>query len=145
MVLVSYFNPTIMQKSPDSNSPYQNIVLRTVFFGLGVLFLSLGIIGIVVPGLPTTVFVLLAGYCWAKSSRRFYAWLLNHRLFGPMIVNWQTRRAVPRFAKYLAWLMMTLSVIVLYVQLPDAWRWLVWPLAAMSLAVGVWLARLPDA
>lgn len=127
------------------NLIHQSALMRAVYFVLGLACLILGLIGIVVPGMPTTVFILLAGYFWARSSRRFYAWLLAHRLFGRMIINWQTHRAIPRFAKYLAWSMMSLSTIILFFKLPSQWQWAAWLLAAVSLGVGIWMARLPDA
>lgn len=136
--------PKPTQPTPK-NLIHQSALMRAVYFVLGLVCLILGLIGIVVPGMPTTVFILLAGYFWARSSRRFYAWLLAHRLFGQMIINWQTHRAIPRFAKYLAWSMMSLSTIILFFKLPSSWQWVAWLLAAVSLGVGIWMARLPNA
>lgn len=140
--MITPLKPT--QPTPK-NLIHQSALMRAVYFVLGLVCLILGLIGIVVPGMPTTVFILLAGYFWARSSRRFYAWLLAHRLFGRMIINWQTHRAIPRFAKYLAWSMMSLSTIILFFKLPSPWQWATWLLAAVSLGVGIWMARLPDA
>lgn len=140
--MITPLKPT--QPTPK-NLIHQSALMRAVYFVLGLVCLILGLIGIVVPGMPTTVFILLAGYFWARSSRRFYAWLLAHRLFGRMIINWQTHRAIPRFAKYLAWSMMSLSTIILFFKLPSQWQWATWLLAAVSLGVGIWMARLPDA
>lgn len=136
--------PKPTQPTPK-NLIHQSALMRAVYFVLGLACLILGLIGIVVPGMPTTVFILLAGYFWARSSRRFYAWLLAHRLFGQMIINWQTHRAIPKFAKYLAWSMMSLSTIILFFKLPSPWQWAAWLLAAVSLGVGIWMARLPNA
>lgn len=132
-------------KRPADSLIHNNALIRGVFFGLGVVFLALGLIGVVVPGMPTTVFVLLAGYCWARSSRRFYAWLMAHRVFGKMLIDWQERRAMPRFAKYLAWAMMAISTVVMFIRLPDDWLWLGVVMAVAMLAVGIWMSRLPDA
>ena len=140
--MITPLKPT--QPTPK-NLIHQSALMRAVYFVLGLVCLILGLIGIVVPGMPTTVFILLAGYFWARSSRRFYAWLLAHRLFGQMIINWQTHRAIPRFAKYLAWSMMSLSTIILVFKLPSSWQWVAWLLAAISLGVGIWMARLPNA
>lgn len=140
--MITPLKPT--QPTPK-NLIHQSALMRVVYFVLGLACLILGLIGIVVPGMPTTVFILLAGYFWARSSRRFYAWLLAHRLFGRMIINWQTHRAIPRFAKYLAWSMMSLSTIILFFKLPSQWQWAAWLLAAVSLGVGIWMARLPNA
>lgn len=134
----------VMRRSTDMPI-HKNMLMRGVFFGLGVVFLVLGLIGVIVPGMPTTVFVLLAGYCWARSSKRFYTYLMSHRIFGKILTDWQERRAMPRFAKYLAWVMMTVSTLVMFVRLPDEWLWLGWVMAVVVLAVAIWMSRLPDA
>lgn len=120
-------------------------LLRVAFFVLGCVFFALGMLGVVTPGLPTTVFVLMAGYCWSKSSERLHRWLMRHRLFGKMIRDWQTRRAMPRRAKYLAWGMMAASNVWFFYALPSDKRWLFYVVAGLCLAAGLWMARLPDA
>lgn len=75
---------------------------KPIFFTIGILSLSLGYVGIVVPGLPTTVFILIAAWAFSKCSERFTLWLENHRIFGPIILNWQTYRGLSRRAKKLA-------------------------------------------
>lgn len=69
---------------------------------LGFFFLALAVLGVILPVMPTTCFVLLAAACFAKSSNRFYAWLLASRVFGPMIRDWQATRSMPRRAKFMA-------------------------------------------
>ena len=69
---------------------------------LGFFFLALAVLGVILPVMPTTCFVLLAAACFAKSSDRFYQWLLTSRIFGPMIQQWQTTRSMPRRAKIIA-------------------------------------------
>lgn len=69
---------------PTKNTPYSSL-MRVLFFILGCVFLIIGAVGIITPGLPTTVFVLLAAACWARSSKRFYQWLIQHHIFGKMI------------------------------------------------------------
>ena len=75
---------------------------RAAWFSLGTLALVLGAIGVVLPLLPTTPFVLLAAYAFAQSSERAHNWLLRHRLFGPMIDDWRAYGAIRRRAKILA-------------------------------------------
>lgn len=72
---------------------------KPIFFSIGILSLSLGYVGIVVPGLPTTVFILISAWAFSKCSDRFTFWLENHKLFGPMILNWKTYRGLSRRAK----------------------------------------------
>jgi uncharacterized membrane protein YbaN (DUF454 family) len=75
---------------------------RHLFTLLGFLALGLGGIGVVVPVLPTTPFVLLAAACFARSSPRFHRWLLRSRVFGAMIRRWQENRCVSRQTKAVA-------------------------------------------
>ena len=60
---------------------------KPVFFTIGILSLSLGYVGIVIPGLPTTVFILIAAWAFSKCSERFTFWIENHRIFGPIILD----------------------------------------------------------
>ena len=69
---------------------------------LGVLSLATGIVGIFVPLLPTTCFVLLAAACFARSSPRLHQWMLAHRWFGPIVHSWETDRSMPLGAKWMA-------------------------------------------
>lgn len=73
---------------------------------LGVLFLAVGAAGVVLPLLPTTPFVLLAAWCFAKSSPRMHAWLHSSTLFGPVLRNWEESRCMPRNARRMALTMM---------------------------------------
>lgn len=66
---------------------------------LGSISLALGIIGILLPVLPTTPFLLLASFCYLKSSRRLYDWLISHKIFGPYIYNYITYNAVYKGTK----------------------------------------------
>ena len=76
--------------------------MRILWLVLGLASLSLGIVGIVLPLLPTTPFLLLSAFCFARSSDRLHAWLLAHRIFGPLIENWHRERAIARSAKMAA-------------------------------------------
>jgi uncharacterized membrane protein YbaN (DUF454 family) len=75
---------------------------------LGFVFLGLGIIGIVLPLLPTTPFVLLSAACFARSSERWHRWLMANETFGPMIRNWEERRCISRRVKTIGILTMVL-------------------------------------
>lgn len=74
--------------------------VRLAFLALGFGALALGIIGIVVPLLPTTPFLILAAAAFARSSPRLEAWLLAHPRLGPGLRAWRARRAIPRPAKW---------------------------------------------
>lgn len=73
--------------------------IRFLFWVAGALSLMLAAIGIVLPGLPTTPFVLLAGACFVRASPRAHAWLLRNRTFGPMLRMWEQHRSIPRRVK----------------------------------------------
>ncbi len=83
--------------------------LRPVLWVAGTLALLLGIIGIVVPGLPTTPFVLLAGACYMRASPRAHAWLLRNRTFGPILREWEQHHSVAPRIKRIALVTMALT------------------------------------
>lgn len=76
--------------------------MRWLWGAAGGLALALGAAGIVLPLLPTVPFLLLAAFCFARSSDRLHRWLLDHRSFGPPIRNWQRSGAISRRAKIAA-------------------------------------------
>lgn len=69
---------------------------------LGYFFVALGGIGVVLPLLPTTPFILVAAGCFARSSPRCHQWLLDNRIFGPMIIDWQQHQCISRKTKLIA-------------------------------------------
>lgn len=77
-------------------------MFRSLWLLIGLTSLALGIAGVVLPLLPTTPFVLLAAYCFARSSPRLHDRLLANRTFGPLIRNWEQHRAIAPRAKRLA-------------------------------------------
>lgn len=76
--------------------------IRFAYLVAGFVLLGLGIIGAFLPLMPTTIFVILAAACFARSNKRIETWLLSHKRFGPMIIAWRTERAIPRRGKVLA-------------------------------------------
>lgn len=75
---------------------------RQIWMTLGVLALACGIVGAVLPLIPTTPFILLAAYAFAQSSPRLHGWLLHHRIFGPLIRNWERNGAIDKRTKAIA-------------------------------------------
>lgn len=119
-------------------------MIKKYFFGtVGAISLALGIIGIFLPVLPTTPFVLLTAACWAKASPRFHRWLHQHHYFGPMVQSWERNRAVPRKAKHLAAGMMTFSCLMVFWRFPEKW-WIGAACSVMCASVALWMWRLPD-
>ena len=115
---------------------------RWLWWLLAYASLGLGIVGIVVPGLPTVPFVLLAAFAAARGSRRLHDWLLAHRRFGPMIRDWEREGAVSRRAKRLATGMMALSAAVMFLTAPK-W-WMAATGTAIMACVALWLWRRPE-
>jgi uncharacterized protein len=113
---------------------------RVLWAAAGALALITGIVGIFLPLLPTTPFVLLAAFCFSRGSERCERWLLEHPRFGPIVRDWRTRRAVPLRAKQFASVTMVLGSLWGAFALPPQVAWLP---AAICAATAVWLWRLP--
>jgi uncharacterized membrane protein YbaN (DUF454 family) len=106
-------------------------------------FVLVGLAGVFLPVLPTTPFLLVAAACYARASRRFYNALLNSRLFGPAILEWQQHRAIARRTKLTAIALMSLTLgasIVFWIEE----TWLRGALALFGLALAAWLYRIPS-
>ena len=115
---------------------------RWLWWLLAYASLGLGIVGIVVPGLPTVPFVLLAAFAAARGSQRLRDRLLADRRFGPMIRDWERERAVSRRAKRLAIGMMALCAILLLLTAPKWWMAAIG--SAIMACVALWLWRRPE-
>ena len=83
--------------------------MKLVYQTLGFVSLLLGTLGAFLPLLPTTCFVLLSAWCFARSSPLCYRWLTSNRLFGAIIVQWQQHRCIPNHIKWIAIVSMLVS------------------------------------
>ncbi len=113
---------------------HERRALRWVYFGLGLASLGLGLVGTVLPLIPTTGPILLAGFFFARSSERFHNWLTGHRRFGPLIRDYQAGLGIPMRAKVLAVVMIaaTFGASLLLVVKSPGWR-----VALVLLAAGI--------
>ncbi len=116
---------------------------RLVLLGLGGFFTGLGMLGVVLPLLPTTPFLLLALWAFARSSRRFHDWLYDHPRFGPVLKAWRDHRVVPLRAKVLAVVVMAASLTwVTFLKTEPLWVPLV--MAGVMVPVALWLLSRPS-
>ncbi|GLH37844.1 MULTISPECIES: YbaN family protein [Pseudomonas] len=102
-------------------APASSKLARLLFALLAYVSLGIGLIAIVVPGLPTTEFILLAAWAATRSSPRLSAWLENHRLFGPILSNWRNGKIIARKAKVSATVSMLLCATLMLVLLDHGW------------------------
>jgi len=116
---------------------------KAIFFGMGVLCVGLGGIGLLLPVLPTTPFLLLAAACFARSSPRAHARLLNNKVFGPTIREWQISRSIPGRTKALA--ITVMSVMVAFSLILTSASFLVQAFLVICWAgVTIYLLRVPS-
>jgi len=100
--------------------PARSKLARLLYATLAYVSLGVGLVAIVIPGLPTTEFILLAAWAATRSSPRLSAWLENHRLFGPILHNWRNGKVIQRRAKVSATLSMLLCAGLMLVFLAIA-------------------------
>jgi hypothetical protein len=112
-----------------------SLAVRLLLALAGSVALALGIIGIFVPVLPTTPFLLLAAACYLRSSRRLYAWLLGHRLFGRTIRNYLQHKSVDRKTKIYALVLLWLSLTVSAILVPSAIVRILLPLIGIGVSI----------
>ncbi len=117
-------------------------MIRFLYLTLGLLSLLLGAIGLIVPLLPTVPFVILAAFCFARSSTRLERWLVGHPSFGTHISAWRSRGAISPAGKKAAILAFAVSMVMGFVLL--ALPWSLVP-AAAALIGGSWILSRPSA
>jgi uncharacterized membrane protein YbaN (DUF454 family) len=89
-------------------------IRKLAWMGLGFLSLGIAYIGVVMPGIPFSIPAVFAAYCFAKSSDRMHNWLYNHKLFGPFLTNWETKKVFPLKAKYIMLGFMAFALILMW-------------------------------
>lgn len=103
----------------------RNPLKRALLLVAGTISLALGTLGIFIRGiLPTTPFLLLAAYCYGRSSKRMYEWIYGHRVFGPILIDWEDHKSLTRKTKTVAitsvWIGILLSISVLHFTVDPA-------------------------
>ncbi|NQV85233.1 MAG: YbaN family protein [Rhodospirillales bacterium] len=129
------------QSSEIKSENFAQCTLRWGLLGFGWLNVGLGLIGIVIPGMPTTVFLIVAVWAFSKSSVRFQQWLWNHPKFGPSLRLWHEHRVIPPKAKVMAATMMTASYLYVTFFVAENWHLLTLLAAIMVPAAAYVLTR----
>ena len=106
---------------------------RVIYGALGWCAVALGLAGVVVPGLPTTVFVIAASYCFARSSPRFERWLRDNRWLGPPLRRFVAAGGMPASAKRAALTAMWIAILISCLLLV----WTHWAVALVTIALGI--------
>ena len=119
-------------------------VLRPILFVVGAFSLLLGLVGIVLPLLPTVPFLLLTAACWARASPRCHRWLLARPRLGAAIARWERERTVSRRTKWIALTLLALSFAFTIIQLRHH-AWLPYAVAVLGVVLAGVIAQLPIA
>jgi uncharacterized membrane protein YbaN (DUF454 family) len=114
---------------------------KALWFTLGIVLLGVAYIGLITPGIPWSTPTVGAAFCFSKSSDRWHNWIMNHRLFGPFLLNWKEKRIFPTKAKWAMVLTMDSSLVILWFTTHN-WK-AVLGLGIAMMLVAVWALRYP--
>ena len=115
---------------------------RLMLIILGWTCVSLAFVGIFIPGIPTTPFLIVALWAFAQSSKKFHSWLLNHKRFGPILQNWESYRVVPVKAKILMVILQIFAVIIFHFSIQNIYLTVI--LAITLIIVARWVLTFPS-
>ncbi len=112
------------------------IMLKPLFIAIGLISLALGAVGIFLPIIPTTPFLLLSAYCFARSSKRRHAYLVNNRVLGEYISNYYNHAMTPRHkARTLA--MLWFGIVVSCILISATISWIILPIIATMVSIHI--------
>lgn len=134
----SKFNETCAAKSMKRYSPK-----RIFWLCLGLLSFGLGAIGAFLPLLPTTSFMLLAAFCFAKSSPKLHSWLLAHKMFGALILNWNQHGAISLHAKIVSLISMAFILGLSLIFKAPSWVILTQGFIVLCVSLFLWTRPAP--
>lgn len=115
---------------------------KLFWFVLGMIFLGISYIGVITPGIPWSTPAVAAAFCFAKSSKKWHDWIMNHPLFGPFLRNWSERRVFPIYGKWAMFITMDISLIILWITTQN-WK-LVLAVGFAMMLCGIWAWRYPS-
>ena len=107
----------------------------------GFIFLGIAYIGVITPGIPWSTPTVIAAFCFARGSERWHNWIMNHKLFGPFLRNWGEKRIYPTKVKWIMFIAMDASLVILWVTTQN-WK-LVLGVAAFMAFWMIWAIRYP--
>jgi uncharacterized membrane protein YbaN (DUF454 family) len=116
-------------------------IKKTLWMGTGFISLGMAYVGFVLPGIPFSIFLVFAAYCFAKSSKRMHDWIYNHKHFGPFLTNWTEKRVFPFRYKIAMILVMSSSLAFLWFSTQNLMA-VLWSGSFMAI-VAVWAWRFP--
>lgn len=96
-----------------------SIMRKILWRVVGIFFIGMAYIGIILPGVPTTIFAILSAYSFSKSSPRLQQWIYNHKMFGKYVLNWENKRIYPELGRRMMITMMTFSSIIILLTTPN--------------------------
>jgi uncharacterized membrane protein YbaN (DUF454 family) len=117
-------------------------IKKALWFTAGILFLGIAYIGVIVPGIPWSTPSLIAAYCFARSSKKFHDYMLNHKLFGPFITNWSDGRVYPNKVKWIMFLSLDASLVIMWLATQN-WK-AVAGMGVFFALVLIWASRYPS-
>ena len=116
-------------------------IRKKLWLVAGFLCLGMAYVGVVVPGIPFSIFLVMAAYCFSKSSKRMHDWLYNHKYFGPFLTNWVQKKVFPTKGIYLMIIVMASSLAFLWFTTENI-KAALWSGGFMAL-VAIWAWRYP--
>jgi uncharacterized membrane protein YbaN (DUF454 family) len=114
---------------------------KILWQALGIICVGMAYVGVIVPGIPFSIFLVCAAYCFSKSSKRMHDWLYSHPLFGEFLTNWEEKRIFPTNMKYVMVLMMTSTVIITHLVTGNIFA--VFYSSTAMILVAIWAWRFP--
>lgn len=99
--------------------PHENNVVRWIFAASGLILVGIGIVGMFLPLLPTTIFFILAAWCFARSSQKFYHWIHHNRLFGKYISDYSSGRGMSVKSKIFSIAFLWAGILASYIFLTE--------------------------
>lgn len=115
--------------------------IQMMWFSAGLVLLGVAYIGVITPGIPWSTPSIGAAYCFAKSNKKWHAWLMNHKIFGKFLHNWQQHRVFPTPAKWAMFVSMDVSLLIVWFTTHNIW--LTVGLAVVLMAIAAWAWRYP--